>query len=450
MQRQPSSRDILIDRVRQGDLTPEDAEQEAERQGFGPLARKPPPTEFNPDKMHYWSLPMALAWIAWRSSQSVREHCAEYRENYWEWVPVSWNVQTNDANGTKRIDGYELRAMGLSTACRLPILEKPLRARKELPSTAKLTVSQAVKQLFAKLAAGQIIASAKNAFGQVVDIPQREWPYLRLFEERERDVLKYDPLDKEPAFTEINLPRDRLKVIWQESPIEPYMIEPMMRQRREGYVSLCSALHWIMTEAGRKVGHLDDTQSWDAAVARLIPLISTGEVEIIGRDTGGQPKTMDGVMFAGISVGQPLRESFRLIAGDNPWISCTPYVDEECWGRDFNDHMYLKRFGPASWTHLQVRKADVLRHITFEADANDAANGDALAMPDESGGQSFKAEDAVLVEEMRALIKAGKAKGAGAAALRVVSKAKKLGSDDSAVERLRRAYGRKYPTRKRL
>src|SRR6516162_8545233 len=95
---EPTPRDILIDRVRRGELTPEDAEQEAERHGFGPLATKPPPTEFDPDKMHWWSLPMAVAWIAWRNSASVREHYAEYAQKCLYWIPGSWNVPMN--NGT--------------------------------------------------------------------------------------------------------------------------------------------------------------------------------------------------------------------------------------------------------------------------------------------------------------------------------------------------------------
>ena len=52
--------------------------------------------------------------------------------------------------------------------------------------------------------------------------------------------------------------------------------------------------------------------------------------------------------------------------GDKPWINCTPYVDEEHWNNDFNDQLYLQKSGPASWTHLQVRKSDILREFSFE------------------------------------------------------------------------------------
>jgi hypothetical protein len=68
---------------------------------------------------------------------------------------------------------------------------------------------------------------------------------------------------------------------------------------------------------------------------------------------------------------------------------------------------------------------------------------------DKSGGQSFKAADAALVEEMRSLITQGRAKNVSDAARQVAAKAMGLGSTDSIVERLRRAYGVKYPTRKR-
>jgi hypothetical protein len=102
---EPDARDILIDRVRKGTLSPEEAEAEATKQGVGPLATVPDPLEFDPDEMPWWSLPMALAWIAWRNTNSVREHCAEYRENWSHWVPGSWNVPTNDGTEFARIDG---------------------------------------------------------------------------------------------------------------------------------------------------------------------------------------------------------------------------------------------------------------------------------------------------------------------------------------------------------
>jgi hypothetical protein len=365
--RELDSRDTLIDQVRRGKILPDEAEAEAARQGFGPLAAKPDPVEFDPAKMPWWSLPMALAWIAWRSTQSVREHCAEYRQKRLLWVPGSWNIPSDSETEFERIDGYELKSLRQSTAVRLSFVEAYLRSAKTLPATTKMTVSEAEKELFAALAAGRIVAIAKDAAGRVVDIPQREWPYLQLLEEQERDVLKHDALDREAAFSEIKLQRDDLQAVWEEYLVEPYMIEPMMRDGTTGYVPLCCVVHWIMTEAGTKVRHLEDRQAWTTSVAKLIQPISTGEIEIIGRPrSGGPPAKIEGHVFAGILVAEPLHVSFEMLTGDVPWVGCTPYVDDKRWGDDFNDHLYLGKTGPASWTHLQVKKSDVLREIRVE------------------------------------------------------------------------------------
>jgi hypothetical protein len=362
----PSPRDILLDRVRRGEITPDEAEREAENQGFGPLATKPNAVEFEPDEMAWWSLPMAVAWIAWRSLNSVREHCAEYRENWLHWMPGSWNVPTNNGTEFERIDGYELRASRQSTVCRLSMVEAYLASTKTLPPTTKMTVAEAEKRLFTALADGRVKAIARDAAGNVVDIPQREWPYLQLFEEGLADVLKHDALDPKPAFSEIKLERNVLKEIWPNFPIEPYMIEPMTRMGSAGYVPLCAALQWIATNGGREPGHLEDKKSWESCVARLLPLISTGEVEIVGKPViGGPVERLDQRIFAQIHLTQPLRDSIYGLGNDEPWVSCMPFVDDHYWTNGFNDQLYMRKGTNPAWTHLQVRKGDLLREFPF-------------------------------------------------------------------------------------
>jgi hypothetical protein len=233
---EPDARDVLIDQIRRGERTPEEAEQEADRLGFGPLATKPDPGDFDPDAMHWWCLPMAIAWIAWRNSTSVREHCAEYAEKCLYWSPVSWNVPVNDGTEFARIDGHELKTLGPSTVVRLSLVEAHLTSTKTLPPTTQMTVADAEKQLRAALTAGRITAIAKDESGLPVEIPLKEWPYLEFFEEGQSDVLKRNALDHTPAFSEIKLPADVLKQVWQEFLVEPSMIEPMMRPSVAGYV----------------------------------------------------------------------------------------------------------------------------------------------------------------------------------------------------------------------
>jgi hypothetical protein len=363
----PSPRDLLIHRVRLGEIRPEEAEIEAQHGGFGPLATKPNSIDFEPAQMPYWSLPMAVAWIAWRSIEQVREHCAEYRENWLHWFPGSWNVPTNDGKEFKRIDGYELRSSRQSTVARLALIESYLSSTETLPPTCQMTIGKAEKELLVALAAGRLVAVAKDSAGQVADIPPREWSYLHLFEEKESDVLKHDALDAQPAFTDVKLRQQDLQRLWEEFLVQPYMIEPMTRTGTAGYVPFCTALHWIMTKGGTVSKNLEDFGAWNDSVQRMLPLISTGEIQIVGRpSSGGPPQTITNETFAGVLVSHALRDELSIIVGEDPWISCTPYIDQQHWSSDFNDELYLVHYGPATWTHLQVRKSDVLREFQIE------------------------------------------------------------------------------------
>jgi hypothetical protein len=253
------------------------------------------------------------------------------------------------------------------TVTRLTFTESYLASTETLPSTCQMSIAKGEKQLFVALAAGHLVAVAKDSAGKVVEIPQREWPYLHLFEEQECDVLKHDALDAIPAFTEIKLRREDLQRLWEEFLVQPYMIEPMTRAGTAGYVSFCAALHWIMTEGGTASKNLEDFEAWNESVQQMLPLISTGEVQVIGRPiTGGSAQTITGETFAGVVVSHALKDEFSIVVGDDPWIGCMPYIDQQHWSSDFNDKLYLSKFGPATWTHLQVKKADVLREIKFD------------------------------------------------------------------------------------
>lgn len=191
--------------------------------------------------------------------------------------------------------------------------------------------------------------------------------YLHLFEEQESDVLKHEASDPSPAFTEIKLWKSDLQRLWPEFLVQSYMIEPMTLPGTAGYVPFCAALHWIMTEGGSVDKNLEDLGSWETSVERLLPLISTGEVQVIGRPpVGGPAMIIASETFAGVMVSHALKDDISVIVGHDPWISCTPYIDQQHWNSDFNDKLYLSHFGPAHWSHLQTRKADLLREFKFE------------------------------------------------------------------------------------
>ena len=76
---------------------------------------------------------------------------------------------------------------------------------------------EAETELWQALSDGELVAEGLDGGGQPVDIPQREWAYLKLFEEGDRDTLKYNALDPQAAFSEVKLKREDLLRVWPKA-----------------------------------------------------------------------------------------------------------------------------------------------------------------------------------------------------------------------------------------
>jgi hypothetical protein len=223
-----------------------------------------------------------------------------------------------------------------------------------------------------------------------------------------------------------------------------------------GYVSLFDTVLWIEQHVGTAEG-----DSWDASERLIRTKCETGELAAWGyKSMGGTfernlsqiPPASWPNLVLDLPDGQPAHD--REKHGDR-WYGRALTVEPE-QGQPANFRKVSKakpeqrRTGEfegvrpefdglrpqTAWTALCFLKPDVLKHWPEKGRS------------DKSGGQSFKAEDDLLVEEMRKLILGGVAKGAQAAARILAPKARMLGNEDSVVERLRRAYGRRYPMRK--
>ena len=139
------------------------------------------------------------------------------------------------------------------------------------------------------------------------------------------------------------------------------MLEPMTAPYLAGYVPLCVALHWIMTNGGTLAVRLGDRQAWTAAVAKLHPLICGGEIEVIGLPRAGSlTEPLPGSALALVKVLAPLQTSIGDILLDAPsHIDCSFFCGQELWAKSFNDKLYQTGKPTPAWTHLQVNKAHV-------------------------------------------------------------------------------------------
>jgi hypothetical protein len=369
----PSRRDELITLARYGKVTPQEAEAEARAKGFEPFERQPELPAFDPMRESRWTIVMAVAWIAWRDIRRVRENCAGFRSECSHWIFREWNEPDENGGAFVQRAGWFLESWHEATTVRLSLLETILKAREELPPTFQMPVREAEEVLWRALSDGHLTAEALNEDGRPVDIPAREWSYLKLFEDGKRDALRYGALDRRDPFTEVKLRRDDLIVLWPavktapdqeraEWPITPSMLEPIAAVGTAGYVPLCAAIQWIMTSGGTRAAMIHDAACWYESVGKLWPAVCDGQVELIGLQAGqSMTRRIPGHCLTLIKVLPPLHYSIGDILLNAPsHITCQPYIDQEHWHQDFNDKLYELGRPDPSWTHLQVRKSDVL------------------------------------------------------------------------------------------
>jgi hypothetical protein len=164
-----------------------------------------------------WSIPMLVAWIAWRDFDLVSEQNPGLRSEHWHrhiLLDPTFSVRLS------------LEIRGERTVARLGQMDEAFRAQGNLPSTAIMTIPEAVANLRRKWADGLVTATGLNKEGEAVEIPSRELPYLESREEAGRDVLRYrhqwgiDDLESsKPAYTEVRFPRRDALRVWPEPPV---------------------------------------------------------------------------------------------------------------------------------------------------------------------------------------------------------------------------------------
>ncbi len=233
--RPPHERDRLISLVQYGKVTPQDAEAEASARGWLPFETTPPAGDFNPMAAIHWPIVMAVAWIAWRDVELTREQCAEFRAQCTHWKFQKWRQPIRKGTALANRAGWFLERLDAPTAVRLCFEETWMRSHNETPPTREMSIREAEAALWHALAGGVLTAEGLDSNGKPVEIPSREWAFLKLFEEHQTDVLKYDPLDPSPAFKRVHFRRTDLLKVWPQA-------SPTIRAERDCYVWLASQM----------------------------------------------------------------------------------------------------------------------------------------------------------------------------------------------------------------
>jgi hypothetical protein len=235
-------RDELAEAVQYGRISPDDAEAKLKGIGFAPLAPQPDPADYDPMCEVWWTLPMTVAWIAWRTSADVREAWDDFRREGSIWLYEKWRVGLEGPT----YQGWNLKPKTPASIALLKLQEIGRRRDGALPNGA-LSIADAETSLWQALGAGALQATGiSTAGGPRVTIPDHEWCDLAAIEEKERDVVRYRERHgySRNGYDDVALKRHDIIGIWSPSQIEQcgLSLPPTMSPRGVGYMPLyCAA-----------------------------------------------------------------------------------------------------------------------------------------------------------------------------------------------------------------
>lgn len=351
-------RDGLLERAKYGEISGDEADAEAMRLGLGRLSQKPDLNEFRPEAEMSWTLPMSVAWIAYRDIEVVREWSAPYRENCWDWLWQKWRV---GFDGPVH-EGWHLEQRSSPTLALLGISEALDQVDGEPP---EMTIREAREALWLALQESFFNASGIDLeTGRRVQIPALDWHELKPVEGRgETDEVRRQLMGS--GFSHVLVPAAALQRFWRKPVQEALRLPPLMRPDGDGYMPLYCAAQWIATEGGAVSFEPDDPTKWVCAYDKLLAAIASGKIPAVGM-SGGVRNKIEGHLFAAIQVDYPFHNAnLEVTTSGELYLRSYPYLDEEHWRKGFDDA--LVRLYAEQWTQLVVEKAAVARLWPFEA-----------------------------------------------------------------------------------
>src|SRR5262249_22556593 len=219
---EPDPRDEIAEAVQYGRMTPTEAEAKLKELGLPPLAPQPNPADYNPMGQVWWTLPMTVAWIVWRTSDEVCEAWDTFRKKGSMWEHRPWQLGFDGPFH----EGWHLKPRPPASLSLLALTEIYERSAGTFPDDA-ISISDAKASLWQALEAGALQATGKRCAAEPpTPIPEHEWQNLVDFEEDGRDVVRHRERHgvSRRGYEEIVLRRQNVMAIWQPSRIDAHLI----------------------------------------------------------------------------------------------------------------------------------------------------------------------------------------------------------------------------------
>lgn len=355
-------REEIFERAKQGEITGAQADEEAIRLGLGSFSHQPGPDEFRPEAQAWWTLAMAVAWIAYLDFDEVREWSAPFREQSYDWHWQRWRIGFEGPIH----EGWQLSQRSPPTLALLSIAASYHQATGE--KALAMPIAEAREALWIALRTDCFRANAIDALtGERCEIVPMEWLELEYVQQHDRDEVRTDSLSLEGTrrYRDVLCPSASLRGLWHKPRTPAVLTLPMIEApTSDGYMPLTSAAQWIATEGNVSDFAADDSARWAPAFKALLSAIGAGKVRVIGTREGNR-EPVEPYHFVDCPVVLPYEsDDLELVFGTTLHLKTYTVDSEEEWRGTFNDS--LVRHGSAVWSRLVVSNEDVNRLWPFE------------------------------------------------------------------------------------
>ena len=273
----PEWAEPYLRRAHCGTSTPDEIEAELAAKGLPPLAFTPDPARFDSMAQPWWTLPMAAAWIIWRTPHAVRRVWHEYRRKTRHWIGPQqlevWEDRETSPWGyqvKKMVTGYALGPLGA-----LHLFQVLLRAELGDPEDGSPVLSgEATRaQLWARLQSGALVVEGVRHLGnERAPLRDAEWidldPYYN--DDWPTDSMG-NQSEKVPRFTSLRVRSAEVVRLWPirggaDGPAqEGDESERLERKRLEDFKrpewTLGQTLSWIAYRDSNRFGCFSDRRS---------------------------------------------------------------------------------------------------------------------------------------------------------------------------------------------
>jgi hypothetical protein len=204
-------RNLLLEELREGRIEPDTARAKAAEAEIN-LEERPVPSKFDPMTVERWTLPMAVAWIASKNPEQVREQWDPWRKEHKDFVR-----EESSANGGKP-PRYYLQRRG--SAKLFDLLAQDAHHTEPVPIKHK-PHCEARDELWRRLIVGEIVATGQSyPSGPEQEINRDLWINLwtppRVDAE---DILALiDSRIDSREWSKITVPSTEVLALWGEKP----------------------------------------------------------------------------------------------------------------------------------------------------------------------------------------------------------------------------------------